>query len=114
MALDNNEILWLQRGNSIDLKLYADSSAVDLGSVTQIKLNLGSLVVDSTDSASGPIRWNQAGYETGEIRILASTTISYSTGKFKGALVVFDAANPAGIVWDDNIRIRIKSDPLAT
>lgn len=112
MALTNDEIIWLSRANSIDLKLYADSSAVDLGSVTQIKLNLGSVVIDSTDSAAGNIRWNQVGYDTGEIRIFPSTAMS--TGRYTAKLVVFDPSNTAGVVWDDDVPIRIKSDPLAT
>jgi hypothetical protein len=114
MALSNEEVIWIGRDNSIDLRLYADSTEVDLGSVTEIRLSVGSVVIASTDSAAGEIRWNQAGYDTGEIRILAGSNTALSTGRFNGALVVYDASNLLGVVWDNNIPIRVKSDPLST
>lgn len=118
MALTNYEVLYIGRDNSIDLQLWAsgtgttESSAVNLAAVTEIKLRLGGLLINSTDSAAGVIRWNQAGYKTGEIRIFASTALS--TGAFTAALAVIDPTNSTGIVWDDDIPLRIKSDPLAT
>ena len=114
MSLTNKEIIWLNRDNSVDFSLYSDSSAADLASVTEIRLALGSVVVTSTDSAAGLIRWNQSGYATGEIRIMAGLSTLLSTGRYNASLVVFDAASTNGIVWDDNIPITIKSDPLAT
>jgi hypothetical protein len=52
------------------------------------------------------------GYDTGEIRIFPSTAMS--TGRYTAKLVIFDPSNTAGVVWDDDVPIRIKSDPLAT
>lgn len=118
MALTNYEVLYLGRDNSINLQLWAsgtgttESSAVSLAAVTEIKLRLGSAVINSTDAAAGVIRWNQAGYKTGEIRISASTLLS--TGTFNAALAVIDPTNSTGVIWDDDIPIRIKSDPMAT
>ncbi len=115
MALTNDEIIWIGRDNSIDLQLFANSSATDLAAVTQIKLNLGNVVIDSTSASSGYIRWNQIGYKTGEIRIFGgSTVLSLSTGRYNAKLVVFDPSNTAGVVWDDDVPIRVKSDPLST
>jgi len=114
MGLSNEEIIWIGRDNSIDLRLYADSTEVDLASVTEIRLAIGSVVVTSTDSASGEIRWNQAGYDTGEIRILAGSNTALSTGRYNGALVVYDPTNPLGVVWDNDIPIRVKPNPLST
>lgn len=120
MALTNAEIIWLGRDNSIDLQLWrsgtgtTESSAADLTAVNQIKLNLGSILIDSSDATAGSIRWNQAGYKQGEIRVMAGALSSLSTGYFNASLVVFDPSNTAGIVWDDDVPIRIKSDPLAT
>ena len=114
MALTNREIIYLNRDNSIDLQVYSDSSAADLASVTEIRLALGSVTISSTDSVNGLIRWNKAGYETGEIRILAGLSTALSTGRYNAALVVFDAGSTNGIVWDDNVPIHIKSDPLTT
>lgn len=118
MALTNYELLFVGRDNSVDLQLWAsgtgttESSAVSLAAVTQIKLRVGDVVINSTDSAAGQIRWNQAGYKTGEIRIFASTSLS--TGSFNSALVVYDPTNTSGVVWDDDLPLRVKSDPLAT
>lgn len=114
MALSNEEIVWIGHNNSIDLKLYNDGAEVDLASVTEMRLAIGSVIIVSTDAAGGAIRWNQAGYDEGEIRILAGGATALSTGRFNGALVVYDPTNPLGVVWDNEIPIRIKSDPLAT
>jgi hypothetical protein len=114
MALTNEEVIWLNRDNSIKLQLYANSSASDLSAVTQIKLAFGSVTLDSTDASAGVIRWSQAGYETGEIRIIAGASTLLSTGRYNASLVVFDPSNTAGVVWDDDIPIRVKSDPLST
>ena len=114
MALSNEEVIWLGHDNSIDLRLYSNSSEVELSAVTKISLSIGSVVVTSTDAASGKIRWNQAGYEIGEIRIVAGSDSSLSTGRYDGSLVVYDPTNTLGVVWDNSIPIRVKSDPLAT
>lgn len=114
MALTNEEIIYLERGNSIDLVLYANSSVQSLASVTEIRLAVGSAIVTSTDAAAGFIRWDQAGYDTGEIRIVAGSATQLSTGQFTAALVVFDPSNTAGVVWDDKIPLRVKADPLTT
>lgn len=121
MSLTNNEIVWIGRDNSIDLQLWASgtgssaSSAVLLTAATQVSLRLGQTVINSTDSTAGYIRWLQPGYKNGEIRIfLGATTLALSTGYYNAALVVFDPSNLSGVVWDDDLPIRVKSDPLAT
>jgi hypothetical protein len=114
MALSNEEVVWIGHNNSIDLRLYSDGSEVDLAAVTEMRLAIGSVIIVSTDAAGGAIRWNQAGYDEGEIRIVAGGSTALSTGRFSGALVVYDPTNPLGVVWDNDIPIRVKSDPLAT
>ena len=108
------EIIYLGRSNSIDWILYADSTIQDLSGVTEMRLVVGSAIVTSTDSTAGNIRWNQPGYDPGEVRIFAGGTTGLSTGKFTGALVVYDPSNTAGVVWDDNIPIKVKQDFLTT
>jgi hypothetical protein len=114
MALSNEEVVWIGHDNSIDLKLYSNSTAVELASVTKITLSLGTVAVSSSDAASGSIRWNQSGYDVGEIRIMAGSNTALSTGRYDAALIVYDPANTLGVVWDNSIPIRVKSDPLAT
>ena len=115
MSLTDTEIIDLGRDNSIDFILYADSTAQDLSAVTTMSLRVGSVVVTSTDSTGGRIRWSGAGYATGEVRIFAGGTVAdLSTGVFTAALVVYDVTNPNGVVWDDNIPIRVKQNVLTT
>ena len=114
MALTNTEIIWLGRDNSVDLHLYSGTTAVDLTAVTEIRLSLGDVVVSSTDSTGGLITWGISTYATGEIRMALGGSSDLSTGRYTGRLVVFDPSNSSGLVWDDDIPIRIKADPLTT
>jgi hypothetical protein len=116
MALFNEELIWLGRDNSIDLVLYSDSSAVDLTAVTEMRLSFKNttVIITSTDSGSGLIRWGSTAYETGEIRIIAGGSSVLIPGRYTGTLVVFDPSNSSGIVWDNDIPIRVMADPLAT
>jgi len=116
MALTDIEIVHLGRDNSIDFTLYADSTVQDLTGVTRISLRIGDEVLTSTDASGGDIRWSGVGYGTGEVRIFAgaSTSVSLSTGRFTGSLVVYDGSNPNGVLWDDNIPLRVKQNALTT
>lgn len=115
MSLTDTEIIHIGRDNSIDLILYADSTAQDLSAVSEMRLRVGAVIVTSTDSTAGNIRWCGSGYATGETRIFAGgTAIGLSTGRFTAALVVYDATNPNGVTWDDNIPIRVKQNVLTT
>ena len=116
MTLTDVELIHLGRDNSIDFVLYADSTQQDLSAVTQIDLRISDEILTSTDSTGGAIRWSGSGYETGEVRIFAgtATSVSLSTGRYTCALVVYDATNPNGVVWDVNIPIRVKANVLTT
>ena len=112
----NEELIWIGRDNSIDLVLYSNSSAVDLAAVTEMRLSLknSTIILTSTDSALGLIRWGSTGYATGEIRIVAGGSSVITPGRYTATLVVFDPSNSSGIVWDNDIPIRVMADPLAT
>lgn len=115
MALTDKENIYIGRSNSIDFVLYADSTMADLSATTAISLRVGDVIITSTDSTGGTIRWSGSGYGTGEVRIFAgSTTLGLSTGSFEAALVVFDPTNTDGVLWDDNIPIRVKRNVLTT
>ena len=116
MSLTDVEIIYLGRNNSIDFVLYADSTQQDLSAVTQIDMRISDEVLTSTDSTGGYIRWSGSGYATGEVRIFGgnATSVSLSTGRFSAALVVYDPTNTDGVVWDDNIPIRVKANVLTT
>jgi len=113
--LTDVEIIHIGRDNSIDFLLYADSTLQDLSAVTEMRLRIGSVVIASTDSTGGYIRWSGSGYGTGEARIFGgSTSIGLTTGFFNAALVVYDPTNTNGVVWDDNVPIRVKQNVLTT
>jgi hypothetical protein len=107
--LSNKELIWKGHNNSVDLQLFSNDSAVDLSPITEMRIVMDdSIVIVSTNSASGSIKWNQAGYALGEIRITAGTYSCLSTGVHIGTLLVYDGSNLNGIVWDD-IPFRIMS-----
>ena len=117
--LNNDEVIFLGRDNSIDLILYSNGSAVDLSAVTDMKLAFygTTVILASTNASTDAIRWAQSSFELGEIQIEAggSSLLTPLYGKrYRCSLVVFDPSNSTGIVWDDNIPIRVKADPLAT
>jgi hypothetical protein len=83
---------------TIDLILKEDGVAVSLASVTKITLSVGATLVSSTNQASDPIRWNQGGYDTGEIRMTLGDQ-GLSQGDAIGWLTVYTAGWTDGIVW---------------
>jgi hypothetical protein len=116
MALTNEELIWLGRDNSIDLKLYSNSSAVDLAAVTEMRLAFknSTVIITSTANTTGIIRWGSTSWATGEIRIIAGGSTALTPGRYTGTLVVFDPSNSSGLVWDNDIPIRVMANPLAT
>ena len=112
-----DEKVYLGRDNSIDLILLADSSAVDMSGIVKIGLKIGKSYLTETTLTytTGYIRWNQVGYDAGEVRLylgLASSVLK--PGRYSASLVVYDSVSTNGIVWDDELRIQIMSDPTTT
>ena len=92
------EYHWIGHDNTIDLVLKEDGSAVSTTSLTTVTLTLDDQTISSTNQASDPIRWNQTGYATGEIRIdLSGETVN--VGEHEAVVTAYDAANTDGIVW---------------
>lgn len=108
----DTQIVWKGHNNRIRLQLKASSSAVSLASVTKITLTFGSTLISNSSAASGAIIWSGASFSTGEVQlVLGSQTIS--AGKYDAPLIVYDAANTNGIVWD-KIPIRVYDDEEAS
>lgn len=94
------ETVYLYHDNSIDLILKADGTAVGTSAVTMITASFGTVLCKSTDKAAGIIRWDQAGYDTGEIRMFLGGATSVVVDKYPEVpIVVYDATNPNGVVW---------------
>ena len=94
----NTEFIYLGHDNSIDVILKSNGAAVALTSVTRITLTLGAKLIDSDNGDTDPIRWIKAGYATGEMRLFLGAEV-ITEGNYQGALIVYDATNPEGIVW---------------
>lgn len=93
------EVAYLGHDNSIDLILKTDGVAQDLTAVTKITITIGPDTVTSTDKAAGAIRWDQAGYATGEIRLFLGDQ-DINPGSYSEAwVVVYDPTNTDGVVW---------------
>lgn len=94
----DTEIVFLGRDNTIDLKLKADGAAVDLSGVTAITASFGTRKISSTSSTSGPITWEGADYEDGEIRLHIGDQ-EIPVGEYEVIIVVYDLTYDDGIHW---------------
>ena len=92
------EIVYLGHDNSIDLLLKADGSAVTLSDVTKITATFGDMTIESTDKASGPITWDQDGYDTGEIRFFLGGH-DIEPGIYGVPVVIYNPTHDTGLVW---------------
>jgi len=92
-------IVYLGHDNALDYILKADGVAVDLSSVTRMTLTLGSVLIDSDNGDSDPVRWAKSGYATGQFRlVLGGQTLT--AGHYQNAwLVVYDPTNTGGVVF---------------
>ena len=97
--MNKKEYVYLGHDNYIDLILMANGSAQNLSGITKMTLTFDTTKISSANQASDPILWNQAGYQTGEIRIFLGKQ-SLTPGSYEAPLIVYDASDPDGIVWD--------------
>ena len=102
------EIIYLTHNNTIDLLLKSDGVAQDLSAVTKITATFGSTTISSTNKVTGAIKWDNAGYETGEIRLdLGSQDLVAMS--YYVPIVVYDTVNILGVVWG-YIPVQVKAD----
>lgn len=104
----NIETVYLGHSNTIDLILKENNTAVDLSGVVKMTLTFNGQTLESTNSTAD-ITWNQAGYETGEIRLHLGNQSTLSTGIYEAPLVVYESTDTIGVVWG-NVPLRIKEE----
>lgn len=92
------ERIYLTRGNSINITLDADGTAVDLSSVTRMTLAVGSTTLDSAIH-SGVFDWTTSGASGILILTLGAQTIA--AGDYEAQLTVYDATYTTGLVWGE-------------
>lgn len=109
----DTEVVYLGHDNTIDLLLKASSSAASLTSVTNITVTFDDTLIEGSSSASsGAITWAGSSYSTGEVRLtLGAQTID--PGRYDVPVIVYDASNATGIVWDI-VPIRVRAELEAT
>lgn len=106
------EEIYSAHDNTIDLVLKSDDVAQDLSEVTKITASFSDKLISSTDKASGSITWDQAGYDTGEIRVDAGAE-SITAGTYTVPIIIYDTTYTNGIVWG-YITITVYDDVEAT
>lgn len=94
-----NEFVYSDRDNTIDFILKADKVAQDLSGVTKMELvdDAGSLDTISSVTSSSAFDWSSS--TTGKL-LLKLGNLDIATGSYIFRLVVYDASNTNGIMWD--------------
>lgn len=108
----NTEIVYLGHDNTIDLQLKASSTAYSLSAVTKITATFGSTLITNNSASSGTIVWNGSSFSTGEIRLTLGDQ-SINAGTYHVPVIVYNAANSTGIVWD-YVPFLVKANPEAS
>lgn len=100
--------------NTNDLRLDSNGTPISLSSVTQIDAQMGTVSVSSTNQGDDPIRWNVAGYATGEMRCKFGSLEGLVPGVWPCYFIVYEPTNPNGIVFGPvNFRVLSLSEGVA-
>ncbi len=107
---------FLGHDNVVRLRLLRNGGAANLADVTRMDLVLAgssnTYTISSDNSANSLIRWNQSGYETGEVRIMLGSA-NMTSGSYVSSLVIFDANYANGLVWiDEELLLNVKDSPI--
>ena len=108
----DTEIVYLGHDNTIDLLLKASSSAASLAGVTKITATFDEILVSGSSASSGLITWAGSGYATGEVRLTLGAQ-SIDAGRYDVPIIIYDAGNTAGIVWDI-VPMRVRAEVEAS
>lgn len=85
--------------NYAPLLLEQDGVAYNLSAITSARLVFGEVVVESNNATTDPIRWNQGGYATGELRIYPASVGGIEAGPYEVPLILISGAWPNGLIW---------------
>lgn len=115
----DTEVVYLARGNVIDIQLRADGEPVDLSGITSITASFGTKKVEGTGGASDPvIAWADtepppADWVKGEVRLDLGDQ-SIAAGLYKVPIIVRDAVYTTGLDWigdpADSLRVLVVDD----
>lgn len=115
MECSTVELVWTGHDNSIDLILKADGAAVSLAATTYITASFGKKRVESvsTDGAATPVKWKQAGYDTGEVKLFLAT-VALSPGSYDVPIITYaENGSSNGLVWG-KVKVKVIPEVEAT
>lgn len=86
--------------NTVSFQLKLNDAGVDLSSATQIEALIAGILVTSVNGANDLIRWDQAGYLTGEVRAKLGSLTGLAPGSHPCNFIIYTPDYPDGLVFD--------------
>lgn len=105
--------IFLSHDNVVTLQLQTALIPYDLSAVTKITAVFGDTDINSSDPVAGTIRWNQSGFETGEIRLVLGDESIDPRLYPEVSIVTYEPITPDGFVWG-KIPIVVEKEVLNT
>ena len=100
--------VYLGHSNTNNFILKSNNTAVDLSGVVKMTLTFKDSALESTNTTAS-ITWNQAGYDTGEVRLHLGSHATLAAGTYEVPLIVYEATDAIGKVWG-NIPLHVMTD----
>ncbi len=100
-----DETFYLSRDNKVDLEARVDGATIDGAVVTRTQLSLtndsGAATIIDSNTKPDVFDWSVGG---GVLRLDLGAE-GLAKGDYTARLFIFDASNPAGLVWGDPFRL---------
>lgn len=117
------EIVWVSHGNIIRKAFFnaTTGESISLDSVTRAVVVLDETAPTLIDSSTSPAAFDWTGtaeYPIGsgeyvDVLEMDFGGLGLTAGKYPNCeVILFDAANPDGLIMTDNLAIEIKADPM--
>ena len=106
MSTTDAQVAYLDHDNTIEMVLKSDGLAVDLTPVSRMVLSSAGQVIADSDLNAGVFDWSAG---SGNLVIaLGGLSLPLHREYKNSRLVVYDPTNINGIVWADDVLIKIK------
>jgi hypothetical protein len=100
-ALDMADTVYLgDYDNTVNFVFKISSSPISLTDVTMIESVISGISVTSTNQVTDLIQWDQAGYQTGEIRCKFGAVSMLYPGTHKCTFVLYNPTYVNGLVFE--------------
>jgi len=102
MAIRNAEFVYSGRDNTVDLYLTEDGINIpDYTPIARVVMTVGAIVIDS-DVDGSVFDWS------GDRLISRLGFSNIPAGAYRAKLETYDAGNPNGIVWTEDLKIIVR------